>query len=105
MRHYWVYMLRCCDGKYYVGVTNDITYRIDQHQNGTNKKAFTHKRRPVTLVYSAQFRDINEAIAWEKQLKGWGRKKKEALMHQEQFNLEWYAKRSGVRRSADQMSC
>lgn len=81
MKEYFVYILRCADGSYYTGITNDVQTRVGQHQIGSDPKAYTHTRRPVTLVYSATFGDVHEAIAWEKQVKGWSRKKKkEALI-------------------------
>lgn len=77
--HFWVYMLRCADGKYYVGVTNDIAARVLQHQQGIDLRSYTHKRRPVTLVYSAYFQYVHDAIAWETRLKKWSHAKKKAL--------------------------
>jgi len=80
MREYYVYILRCEDGSYYTGVTNDHQCRVNDHQRGYNQSAYTYKRRPVKLVYLATFTDINEAIDWEKRVKRWTRKKKEALI-------------------------
>jgi len=77
--NYFVYIVECSDGLYYVGVTNDVDVRVKQHNDGINKTCFTYKRRPVTLKYYQRFPNINHAIQWEKQLKGWSRKKKEAL--------------------------
>jgi len=77
--HYSVYILQCNDGSYYVGVTNDIERRIWEHKTGFSKKCFTYKRRPVVLKYIETFEDVHQAISWEKQIKGWSRKKKEAL--------------------------
>jgi len=76
---YFVYIVECSDGLYYTGVTNDVENRIIEHNDGIHKRSFTYKRRPVVLKYYQQFTDINDAISWEKQLKGWNRKKKEAL--------------------------
>ena len=76
----YVYMVKCSDDLYYVGVTNDINRRILEHNEGTNTDAFTFKRRPVKLVYWQDFSDYNQAIDWETQLKKWSRKKKEALI-------------------------
>ena len=98
MMEYHVYMLRCSDGKFYVGVTADIAHRIDEHQNGKHKTAFTYTRRPVTLVYSALFQDIWEAIHWEKTLKPWSKKKKEALIQNNEALLKLHAKKSFPRR-------
>jgi putative endonuclease len=81
--HYWVYIVKCNDGKYYTGVTNELDRRLREHNDGINPKRYTHGRRPVVLMYEEHFHDINEAIAWEKQLKGWSRKKKEALFRRD----------------------
>jgi putative endonuclease len=79
-RHnYYVYIIECSDGLYYTGVTNDLERRIQEHNEGLNPGCFTFKRRPVILRYSEHFINIQNAIAYEKQLKGWSRKKKEAL--------------------------
>jgi len=83
MKHYTVYILRCVDESYYVGVTNDIRTRISQHIEGTDKRAYTYKRRPMKLVFEEHFHDINQAIAFEKQVKGWRREKKEALIRRD----------------------
>jgi putative endonuclease len=80
MDRYTVYILRCKDGSYYVGVTNDIERRLLEHQTGYNPRAYTHSRRPVELVFQEYFGNINEAIAFEKQVKGWRREKKEELI-------------------------
>jgi putative endonuclease len=77
---YWVYILKCNDESYYTGVTNNIDGRIWEHNNDQDKKHYTYKRRPVMLVYCEDYNDINSAIAREKQIKGWTRKKKEALI-------------------------
>ena len=80
MRDYFVYMLRCSDGSYYIGVTNNYELRIAQHQEGTDPECYTFTRRPLELVHLETFSEITDAIAREKQLKRWSRKKKEALM-------------------------
>ena len=77
---YYVYMLRCADGSFYVGVTNDLERRVAEHNLGIAATSYTHTRRPVTLVHASAFREVVQAIAWEKQLKGWRRAKKEALI-------------------------
>ena len=82
--NYFVYIVRCSDGSYYTGVTNDYERRIWEHNSGENKLSYTYKRRPVELMYCERFQDVMQAIAWEKQIKGWSRKKKEAL-----FNSDW----------------
>ena len=78
----WVYMLHCADGRYYVGSHRgeDPLGRVWEHQNGVHPKAWTFKRRPVELVWCASFELITDAIGFERQLKGWTRAKKEALI-------------------------
>ena len=80
MKTYYVYILLCSDQSYYTGVTNDLETRFLYHQNGYNPNAYTYNRRPVEIVFYTEFNDINQAIAFEKQIKGWSRKKKEAMM-------------------------
>jgi putative endonuclease len=76
-----LYILQCADGSYYVGTTRleEIETRVSQHNLGLFG-GYTAKRRPVTLVYSAHFDHITDAIACERQLKGSSRAKKEALI-------------------------
>jgi len=75
----YVYMLRCADNSYYIGSAtgNDLTRRIEEHQVGAYP-GYTSKRRPVQLVWSEHFDRITDAIAAERQIKGWTRAKKEA---------------------------
>ena len=76
----YVYMVRCSDGKYYAGSTRDeLEKRISEHNAGAYG-GYTSKRRPVVLVYSQHFEQITDAIEVERQLKGWSRAKKEALI-------------------------
>ena len=82
LKNYSVYILKCSDHSYYVGVTNDINRRIQEHNEG-KYKGYTYNKRPVTLVFAEHFQCINQAIAFEKQLKGWRRVKKEALIYGE----------------------
>lgn len=73
------YLLRCADGHYYVGHTDDLETRVAQHQTGAIP-GYTQNRRPVTLVWSEEFPDRDQAFAAERQIKGWSRAKKEALI-------------------------
>ena len=77
---YTVYILECAYGAYYTGVTNNIDRRLAEHQSGYNSKSYTHNRRPVKLVFTEHFKYVDKAIAFEKQVKGWRREKKEALI-------------------------
>lgn len=63
-----------------MGVTDDLEKRIAIHKEGLDKNSYTYQRRPVELVYSEEYSSINDAISREKQLQGWSRKKKEALI-------------------------
>ena len=80
MKPFWVYILLCNDGSYYTGHTDELEQRIAQHESGAIRGCFTFKRRPVTLVYSEAFFTREEALTAEMQIKGWGRKKKEAMI-------------------------
>ena len=81
MKLYYVYILKCSDNSYYTGITNNIERRLQEHNSDKNLFAYTFSRRPTELVWVEKFTTPNEAIAKEKQLKGWSRKKKEALIN------------------------
>ena len=76
---FWVYILHCADGSYYVGHTDNLEDRIHQHKFGAIV-GYTRSRRPVHLAYSQEFQTRDEAFAVERQLKGWTREKKAALI-------------------------
>ena len=94
MDNYTVYILRCSDGSYYTGVTNDINRRVLEHQNGEDPTSYTFRIRPVELVFTEHYHDVNQAIAFEKQIKGWRRAKKEALINGEWEKLPELSKNS-----------
>ena len=75
----YMYILECVDGTYYTGSTIDLESRIVQHQSGLGAN-HTKKRLPVKLIYYEVFQRIDYAFYREKQVQGWSRKKKEALM-------------------------
>jgi putative endonuclease len=76
----WLYILLCADGSYYTGTTRtNLEFRLAEHQTG-HFGGYTATRRPVVLVYSEYFDRIVDAIAAERQVKGWSRAKKEALI-------------------------
>jgi len=81
----WMYILRCSDGSYYTGSTRDLEGRLYEHQNGLGT-VFTKKRLPIKLVYCEEFERIDDAFYREKQVQGWSRAKKEALI-QGQYDL------------------
>lgn len=75
-----MYILLCSDDSYYTGSTNNLELRLAQHQAGEGAN-HTKKRLPVRLIYFEEFDRIDEAFYREKQIQGWSRKKKEALIN------------------------
>ena len=80
MKQYFVYILKCVDNSYYTGVTNNLDRRMYDHANSRNPDSYTSKRLPIKLVFHHVFHSPMQAISFEKQVKGWSRKKKEALI-------------------------
>ncbi|VXC18643.1 hypothetical protein MICRO8M_80280 [Microbacterium sp. 8M] len=79
----WTYIVECADGSFYTGSTDliDVEARIWQHNNDRDMSAkFTRRRRPVRLVYAEAFDRVEDAFAREKQIQGWSRAKKLALI-------------------------
>ena len=90
----FVYILRCSDGSYYCGTARQgLEARVAEHEAGTFG-GYTSTRRPVALVYSEWFQRITDAIAAERQIKGWSRAKKEALIRGDFDALPKLSKRS-----------
>ena len=85
MNRSYVYILECCDGSYYTGSTTDLHRRIEQHQEGVGSN-YTIKKLPVKLVYYEEFLSVTDAAKREKQIQGWRREKKIALIKR-QFHL------------------
>jgi putative endonuclease len=75
----YVYILECGDGSYYVGSTRDLELRLSQHAGGDGA-AYTRRRRPVKLVFAEEYDRIDDAYEREKQIQGWSRAKREALI-------------------------
>ena len=76
---FYVYILRCADGSYYTGHTDDLEARLAAHQTGILRN-YTLNRRPVTLVFAEELPSRLEALEQERRIKGWSRAKKEALI-------------------------
>ncbi len=93
----FVYMLRCSDGSLYVGSATgeDVAPRVDQHNAGAFPGSYTWTRRPVTLIWSEHFERITDAIAAERQIKGWSRAKKLALAEGNWARVRQFARRRG----------
>lgn len=93
MSKYFIYILQCRDNSYYTGVTRNVEKRVYEHQKGLIKNSYTHSRRPVKLIFTECFRKPLDAIEREKQIKGWSRKKKEALISENYSKLTILAKK------------
>ena len=76
----WMYILECADKSYYTGGTNNLELRFQQHQNGEGAE-YTRNKLPVKLLYFEEYDRIELAFKREKQVQGWSRKKKEALIN------------------------
>ena len=77
---FWVYILKCADGSYYTGHTDNLERRIGQRHIGEVPNCYTFKRRPLAVVWSQEFPSRIEALESEMQVKRWTRAKKEALI-------------------------
>ena len=77
---FWVYILHCVDRSYYTGHTDNLEKRLAQHTTGAIPTCYTYQRRPLDLVFSQELSTREQAIAVERQIKGWSRRKKEALI-------------------------
>jgi len=87
-----MYILRCGDGSYYVGSARHLDERMQQHFLGQGS-TYTSKRMPVELVYAEEFERIDEAYVREKQVQGWSRAKREALIEQRYSDLPSLSRR------------
>jgi predicted GIY-YIG superfamily endonuclease len=78
---YVVYILECADGSYYTGSASDLSQRLWQHEIGALPTSYTYSRRPVKLVWtSEEVQRYSDALRYERQIKGWSRAKKQALI-------------------------
>ncbi|MEO9323864.1 GIY-YIG nuclease family protein [Nocardioides sp. C4-1] len=92
----WVYILLCADGTYYVGSTVDRERRLWEHNESPNGAGYTSRRRPVRMVWSADFPSIEQAFTFEKRICTWSRAKKEALMRGDFDELVAKSRRKSV---------
>ena len=90
MKPFSVYLLRCGDGSYYAGHTDDLAERVMQHQ--TAASGYTATRKPVELVWQGEFESREGALAFELQVKGWSRAKKEALIRGDWHQIQVLAR-------------
>jgi putative endonuclease len=89
---FWVYMLRCSDDSFYVGHTDNLEARLSQHQQGSFPNCYTVSRLPVQLVFVESFSTRDEAFERERQIKGWNRAKKSALIKSDWAELSRVAR-------------
>ena len=94
---FYAYLLRCSNGAYYAGHTDDLTARFGAHQTGA-LGGYTSRYRPVELAWSQEFPDRDSAFAAERQIKGWSRAKKEALIRGDWDGVHLLAMRTPVLR-------
>ncbi len=88
---FWAYILHCRGGAFYTGHTDNLPHRIGQHQSGT-MAGFTADKLPVVLVWSQEFSTRIEALEAERQIKGWSRAKKMALIRGDWARISALAK-------------
>ncbi len=91
----FAYILECSDGSFYVGSTRDIAQRLAQHQAGQGAE-YTRRRLPVRLAWAGEFTRVVEAFHFEKQVQGWSRAKRIALIEHRYWDLPELS-RSGLR--------
>lgn len=90
---FFTYILRCGDGSYFVGHGEDLDREVAAHQTGT-VPGYTRTRQPVALVWSEDYSTRDNALAVDKQIKGWSRAKKEALIRQDYAALSERARKA-----------
>lgn len=79
---YFVYILECADESLYIGCTNNLERRLEQHNNSKWGAHYTKIRRPVVLKYSEKYKTLIEARRRESEIKSWRREKKLNLINQ-----------------------
>ncbi len=89
----YLYILKCSDGTFYTGVTNNLDLRVEQHNIGLNPETYTYTRRPVELMWHEMVTDFNLAFEWETKIKKWSAKKKQALINGDFVLLKELAKK------------
>ena len=83
---FWVYILHCSDGSYYTGHTDDLETRLAKHESG-EVEGYTVSRLPVKLVFAEEPSSRADALSAERRIKGWSRKKKEALIKRDRDEI------------------
>ncbi|MGL5837321.1 MAG: TrmH family RNA methyltransferase [Sphingorhabdus sp.] len=91
---FWTYMVKCADGSYYTGHTDDLEKRIGEHHGGVFETCYTFSRRPLEVVWADNFQTREEALIVERQIKGWSRAKKESLIRGDWEAVQRLAKKN-----------
>ena len=91
MKTFYVYIVKCRDESFYTGITNDIERRLKEHNEEIAPNSYTYSRRPVKLMFVETFIDFQIAEQWEKKIKGWSRRKKQALIDKNWNKLKEYS--------------
>lgn len=84
-------MVQCADESIYIGLTNNLERRINEHNHGINDNSYTAKRRPVELIFRQEFMNFGQAEYFEKKIKRWSRRKKLALANEDSLLLKLLA--------------
>ena len=98
MKPFLVYLLRCADGSFYVGHTDDLERRVAQHRSG-EFEGYTRERLPVELAWAQETATREEALASELQIKGWSREEKKALIAGDWERVKMLAQSGGLRQA------
>ena len=93
---FYVYILKCADGSYYTGHTDNLDVRVAAHRQGLIP-GYTRKRRPVQFVFADEFPTRIDALERERQIKKWTRAKKQALIARDWPRLQHLARRTSAR--------
>ncbi|HWU30964.1 MAG TPA: GIY-YIG nuclease family protein [Microbacterium sp.] len=96
-----VYILKCSDGSLYTGSTWSLELRVAQHESGEGCD-YTRRRRPVQLVWSAEFERVAEAYDWERRIHGWSRAKKQLLIDGRYEDLPGWSRRQRAAKRAEE---
>jgi len=97
MKEFYIYILECSDGSYYTGHTDDVDSRVSAHKLGLFTNCYRYTRRPIKVLYVAQFSTRDDAFRAERQIKGWSRKKKRALINGDLQVLKYLSKNSDAK--------
>jgi predicted GIY-YIG superfamily endonuclease len=92
MPDFFIYILKCNDDSYYIGHTDDLEKRVEEHASGSCSN-YTSTRLPVKLVFTEAFQRREDALAFEIKIKKWSRVKKEALINRDFEAIRKYAKK------------